>query len=255
MHRQAPAATSSPDLARGPLPRSGPAASTPAAARTPCWDRPNVPAERQAPAAAPSPDLARGPLLALTLVVAAARRPLLLSSAPVASNLPVERMPGWDRPNAPAERQAPMVARPSPGLVWSSVLAAAPVPLAAQRQLLVLLAPVASSLPAERTPCWDRRGVAAQRQTPAEPPLPRLVRAAAVVWQPAGARQPGPAAPNRAAAQRPCSDRYGAAVERQAPVRARVPQRVLLQAQAWTLEQAAAVQTPARCFREQRSPA
>jgi len=255
--RQAPAATPSPDWVQEPTPRSGPAASIPPAARTPCWDRLNAPAARQAPAAAPSPDLVRGPVLAraLTLVVAAAARRLpLVSPAPAASSPPAERMPCWDRLNAPAERQAPAVVLPSPGVVWGSVLAAAPVSLAARRQLLVLLAPVASSLPAERTPCWDRRDAAAQRPAPAEPPLPRLLQAAAV-WEPAAARQRGLAAPNRAAVRRPCSDLYDAVAQQRAAARAQVPQRARLQAQGWMLERAAAMQARlarARYFREQR---
>jgi len=252
--RQAPAATPSPDWVQEPTPRSGPAASIPPAARTPCWDQLNAPAARQAPAAAPSPDLVRGPVLALVVPVAAQWLPLV-SPAPAASSPPAERMPCWDRLNAPAERQVPAVVLSSPGLVWGSVLAAAPVSLAARRQLLVLLAPVASSLPAERTPCWDRRDAAAQRPAPAEPPLPRLLRAAAAVWEPAAARQRGPAAPNRAAVRRPFSDLYDAVAQQRAAARAQVPQRARLQAQGWMLERAAAMQARqarARYFREQR---
>ena len=266
--RQAPAATPSPGWARGPLlaPVSvaarrlllvspAPAASSLPVEQMPCWDRLNAPAARQAPAAAPSPDLARGPLLVPASVSVVAWRPLLVSPAPAVPSLSAERMPCWDRRDAPAERQAPVVAL-SPGLAWGSVLAAAPVPPVARRQLLVLLAPAASSLPAERTPCWDRRDAAAQRPVPAELPLPRLVRAAAVVWEPAAARrQRGPAAPNQAAARRPCSDPYDAVAQQRAAARARVPQQARLQAQGWMLEQTAAMQArlaPARYFREQR---
>jgi len=81
--------------------------------------------------------------------------------------------------------------------------------------------------------------VVAQRQAPADRPSPRSLRAATVPELEL-ARQPGPAAPNPAAARRPCSDRYGAVAERPAPVRARVRRRVRLQAQGWMLEQAAA---------------
>jgi hypothetical protein len=212
----------------------------------PCWNRLNA-------AAAPSPDLAWGPLLVLASVLVAAQRPLLVAPAPAAPSPPAERMPCWDRRDAPAERQAPVVAL-SPGLAWGSVLAAAPVPPVARRPLLVLLAPAASSLPAERTPCWDRRDAAARRPAPAEPPLPRLVRAAAV-WEPAAARQRGPAAPNQAAARRPCSDLYDAVAQQRAAARARVPQRARLQAQGWMLERAVVMQArlaPAQHFREQR---
>jgi hypothetical protein len=83
-----------------------------------------------------------------------------------------------------------------------------------------------------------------------------LVRAAAVVWEPAAARrQRGPAAPNQAAARRPCSDLYDAVAQQRAAARARVSQRARLQAQGWMLEQTAAMQArlaPARYFREQR---
>jgi hypothetical protein len=83
-----------------------------------------------------------------------------------------------------------------------------------------------------------------------------LVRAAAVVWEPAAARrQRGPAAPNQAAARRPCSDPYDAVAQQRAAARARVPQQARLQAQGWMLEQTAAMQArlaPARYLREQR---
>jgi hypothetical protein len=82
-----------------------------------------------------------------------------------------------------------------------------------------------------------------------------LVRAAAAVWEPAAARQRGPPAPNQAAARRPCSDLYGAVAQQRAAARARVLQRARLQAQAWMLEQAAAMQArlaPAQHVREQR---
>ena len=231
------------------LPASPAAASSPAAERTLCRDRPHASTQRQALAS--SPGWARGPLLAPVPVTA--RRLLLVSPAPAASNLPVERMPCWDRLNAPAERQATVVARPSPGWAWELLLALAPV--SARRQLLLSPAPAAPSLPAERTPCWDRRDAAAQRPVPAEPPLPRLVRAAAAVWEPAAARQRGPAAPNRAAARRPCSDLYDAVARQRAAARAQVLQRARLQARGWMLERAATMQArlaPARYFREQR---
>ena len=267
---QRQALASSPGWARGPLlapvpvpvtarrlllVSPAPAASNLPVERMPCWDRLNAAAERQAPAAAPSPDLARGPVLALTLipVVVAARRLPLVSPAPAASNLPAERMPCWDRLNAPAERQATVVARPSPGWAWELLLALAPV--SARRQLLLSPAPAAPSLPAERTPCCDRRDAAAQRPVPAEPPLPRLVRAAAAVWEPAAARQRGPAAPNQAAARRPCSDPYDAVARQRAAARAQLLQRARLQARGWMLERAATMQArlaPARYFREQR---
>jgi len=82
-----------------------------------------------------------------------------------------------------------------------------------------------------------------------------LVRAAAAVWEPAAARQRGPAAPNQAAARRPCSDPHDAVTQQRAAARARVPQRARLQAQGWMLERAAVMQAqlaPAQHFREQR---
>jgi hypothetical protein len=83
-----------------------------------------------------------------------------------------------------------------------------------------------------------------------------LVRAAAAVWEPATARrQRGPAAPNQAAARRPCSDPYDAVAQQPAAARARALQRARLQAQGWMLEQTVAMQArlaPARYFREQR---
>jgi flagellar motility protein MotE (MotC chaperone) len=82
-----------------------------------------------------------------------------------------------------------------------------------------------------------------------------LVRAAAAVWEPAAARQRGPAAPNQAAARRPCSDLYDAVARQRAAARAQVLQRARLQARGWMLERAAAMQArlaTARYFREQR---
>jgi hypothetical protein len=82
-----------------------------------------------------------------------------------------------------------------------------------------------------------------------------LVRAAAAVWEPAAVRQRGQAAPNQAAARRPCSDLYDAVAQQRAAARARVPQRARLQAQGWMLERAAVMQArlaPAQHFREQR---
>src|SRR5258708_6321925 len=106
------------------------AASNPAAERTLCRDRSHASTQRPAPAAAPLPDLAWGPLRGLAPLSVAAWRPLLVAPAPAAPSPPAERMPCWDRRDVPAARQAPAAA-PSPGLVWGSVLAAAPVPLAA----------------------------------------------------------------------------------------------------------------------------
>jgi hypothetical protein len=222
----------------------------------PCWDRPNPSTQRLAPASSPDlvPDLAQGPLWGLASV--AAWRQLLSLPAPAPSNPPVERTPCWDRWDAAAQRQAPAVA-PSPDSVRAPMAAAL---AAVRRQLLSSPAPAASSPPVERTPCWDRWDAAVQRQAPAAAPSPDFGQE--VVSEPvsAAARAPvpqlAPAAPNRAAAGRPCSDRHGAAARRQEPVRARV-QQARLQAQALMPERVAVAQarrTQARAFQVQRSP-
>jgi hypothetical protein len=251
MQRQALAATPQHDLVRAPTPRPDPAASSSPAERTPCWDRPTVSAERQVPAAAPSPGWAWGPLLALAWAPesVAARQPLRLSPGPAASSPLAEQTPCWDRRDAAAaEQRAPPATLP-PDSVPGSVLASAPAPVTAQQPLLVSPAPAASSLPAERTPCWGRRDVAAQRQALAEPPSLRSMRAV-MVREPAAARQPGPAPPNRAAARRLCSDRLGVVAQRQ------VPEQVRLQARRSRLERGAMAEprlAPARHFPERHS--
>jgi len=308
MQRQALPAPPPPGLVLAPTPRPGPAASSPPVARTPYWDRPTVSAERQVPAAAPSPGWAWAPLLALAWAPesVAARQPLRSSPGPAASSSPAERTPCWDRRDVTAEQRAPPATLP-PDSVSGSVLASAPAPVTAQQPLLVSSAPAASSPPAERTPCWDRRDVAAQRQAPlathspdlgsglvrasalapvtarqpllvspapaasslpaertpcwgrrdvaaqrqvlAEPPSLRSVRAV-MVREPAAARQPGPAPPNRAAARRPCSDRLGVVAQRQ------VPEQVRLRARRSRLERVAMAEprlATARHFPERRS--
>jgi hypothetical protein len=264
--RQVPAAAPSPGWAWGPLlalawaPESvaarqplrlspGPAASSPLAEQTPCWDRRDAAAaEQRAPPATLPPDSVPGSVLASAPAPVTAQRPLLVSSAPAASSPPAERTPCWDRRDVAAQRQVPLATH-LPDLGSGSVRASALAPVTARQPLLVSPAPAASSLPAERTPCWGRRDVAAQRQALAEPPSLRSMRAV-MVREPAAARQPGPAPPNRAAARRLCSDRLGVVAQRQ------VPEQVRLQARRSRLERGAMAEprlAPARHFPERHS--
>ncbi len=257
MQQRAPATAPPPDRVRAPTPRPGPAASSLAVARTPCWDRPNVSAERRMPAATPSPDWPSRPRLVSARVrtpaPGVARQPRRLSPGPAPSSLPVERMPCWDRPGAAVERRAPPLTR-SP----NSVPASAPV--AAKRPLLSAPARVASNPSVERMPCWDRPDAAVERGAPQatrppnsargpvlkEPPSPRSVRAV-TVSEPAAARQRGPAAPNRPAARRPCSDPQGVVAQRQAP------EQMPLRTRRWRPERTAMAATqpaPTRRFPE-----
>jgi len=222
MQRQALPAAAPPGLVRAPTPRPGPAASSPPVARTPCWDRPTVSAERQVPAA-PSPGWAWAPLLAWAPESVAARQPLRLSPGRAASSSPAERTPCWDRRDAAAaEQRAPPATLP-PDPVSGSVLASSPAPVTAQRPLLVSPAPAASSPPAERTPCWDRRDVAAQRQAPLETHSPDLGSGSVRAWAlaPVTARQPllvspAPAASSLPAERTPCWSRRDVAAQRRA---------------------------------------